>query len=319
MGRYMMARVAQTLLTLLGTGILVFISIRFIPGDVVVSYLGTEASVSEQTRQALAASFGVDQPLHVQLARWIGQIVRGDLGQSWYSGLPVRETIWLKLPVTFELSFFAMVVAVVLGVPLGIIVATRQDSLFDHAVRVVSLLGVSTPSFLTATLAVLILSKYLHWIPPMSYESLLAHPGENLQMMIAPSLVLGVLLAGPLLRMTRACVIDVLDQGYIRTARAKGLSELLVICRHALRNALIPLITVMGMQIGSLLSGTVITEEIFALPGLGRLMLRSVGQRDLPVVQGTAITIAFLFILVNMVVDLAYGFIDPRIHHRTKD
>jgi peptide/nickel transport system permease protein len=311
--RYIVTRLLSLVPTLLGVSILVFLLIRLIPGTAVEQILGLETQ--EETRRALRAFFGLDEPLHVQYAGWIGRVAQGDLGTSWRSGLPVLPSILDRFQVTAELTAGAMLVALAVGIPLGAISAMRENTALDHVVRVASLFSLSIPIFWQAAMLVLILSRWFHWAPPVGYVGPLGDPAANLRIMVLPCLVLGTAVAATIMRMTRSCLLDILRQEYIRTARAKGLRERAVIHRHALKNAMVPVVTVAGLQVGYLLGGTVVTEEVFTLPGVGRLVLTSIYQRDYPVVQGTVLFIAVLFVMTNLLVDLLYGYLDPRIRY----
>jgi peptide/nickel transport system permease protein len=277
--------------------------------------IGTEGNYSEQSMRALRAFFGLDQPLHVQYGRWLGRVLRGDLGTSWRTGLPVSEMIGSRLQVTLELTLGAMLVALAIGIPLGILSARRENTRLDHAVRVLSLFSLSIPVFWQATMLILATSLWLDWAPAVDFVSPWKSLRANLAIMALPSLALGTAVAAVFMRMTRSTLLEVMRQDYIRTARAKGLRERGVVWSHALQNSLIPLITVAGVQVGYLLGGVVVTEEVFTLPGVGRLILWAVFQRDYPVVQGTILFVSLLFMLSNLLVDLVYAYVDPRIRY----
>jgi peptide/nickel transport system permease protein len=314
--RYLLIRVLSLVPTLLGVTIAVFLLIRLIPGTIVEQMIGTEGLYSEETMRALRAFFGLDAPLHVQYGRWLGAVLRGDLGTSWRTGIPVTEMILSRLQVTVELTLGAMVVALAVGVPLGILSARRENTGLDHVVRVASLFSLSIPVFWQATMLILAASLWLNWAPPVDFVSPLRDPLGNLAIIALPSLALGTAVAAVFMRMTRSSLLEVMRQDYIRTARAKGLPEQGVVWGHALKNSLIPLITVAGVQVGYLLGGVVVTEEVFTLPGVGRLVLWAVFQRDYPLVQGTILFVSALFMLSNLVVDLVYAYVDPRIRYR---
>ncbi len=315
MRRYALIRTLSVLPTLLGVTVAVFLLIRLIPGTIVDQMIGTEGTYSEQTVRALRAFFGLDAPIHVQYGRWLSAVVRGDLGTSWRTGLPVLQMILSRLEVTVELTLGSMLVALVVGVPLGILSARRENTGLDHAVRIASLFSLSIPVFWQATMLILAASLWFRWAPPVDFVSLWVDPVANLAIMALPSLALGTAVAAVFMRMTRSSLLEVMREGYIRTARAKGVSEPGVVWGHALKNSLIPLITVAGVQLGYLLGGAVVTEEVFTLPGVGRLILWAVFQRDYPLVQGTILFISALFMVSNLVVDLAYGAVDPRIRY----
>jgi peptide/nickel transport system permease protein len=315
MRRYALVRTLSIVPTLIGVSVAVFLMMRLIPGTVVDQMIGTEGTYSEQSMRALRAFFGLDQPIHVQYARWLGQVLRGDLGTSWRTGLPVLQMITSRLQVTLELTLGAMLVALALGVPLGIVSARRENTRLDHGVRVLSLFSLSIPVFWQATMLILATSLWLDWAPAVDFVSPLTSLRANLAIIALPSLALGTAVAAVFMRMTRSTLLEVMRQDYIRTARAKGLREPAVVWGHALKNSLIPLITVAGVQVGYLLGGVVVTEEVFTLPGVGRLILWAVFQRDYPLVQGTILFVSLLFMLSNLVVDLVYAYVDPRIRY----
>jgi peptide/nickel transport system permease protein len=315
MRRYVLVRSLSIVPTLVGVSVAVFLMIRLIPGTIVEQMIGTEGTYSEQSMRALRAFFGLDQPIHVQYGRWLGRVLQGDLGSSWRTGLPVVEMIGSRLQVTLELTAGAMLVALAIGIPLGIVSARRENTRLDHAVRLLSLFSLSIPVFWQATMLILATSLWLDWAPSVDFVSPWKSLRANLAIMALPSLALGTAVAAVFMRMTRSTLLEVMRQDYIRTARAKGLRERGVVWVHALRNSLIPLITVAGVQVGYLLGGVVVTEEVFTLPGVGRLILWAVFQRDYPVVQGTILFVSLLFMLSNLVVDLIYAYVDPRIRY----
>ena len=315
MRRYVLVRSLAILPTLVGVSVAVFLMIRLIPGTIVEQMIGTEGTYSEQSMRALRAFFGLDQPIHVQYGKWLGRVLQGDLGTSWRTGLPVVEMIGSRLQVTLELTLGAMLVALAIGIPLGIVSARRENTRLDHAVRLLSLFSLSIPVFWQATMLILATSLWLDWAPAVDFVSPWKSLRANLAIMALPSLALGTAVAAVFMRMTRSTLLEVMRQDYIRTARAKGLRERGVVWIHALRNSLIPLITVAGVQVGYLLGGVVVTEEVFTLPGVGRLILWAVFQRDYPVVQGTILFVSLLFMLSNLLVDLIYAYVDPRIRY----
>ncbi len=315
MRRYVLVRTLSIVPTLLGVSIAVFLLIRLIPGTIVEQMIGTEGTYSAESMRALRAFFGLDQPIHLQYLRWIGRVVRGDLGTSWRTGLPVTQMILSRLQVTAELTGGAMLVALLVGVPLGIVSARRENTPLDHLVRVASLFSLSIPVFWQAAMLILAVSLWLDWAPAVAFVSPFESLRGNLAIVVLPSLALGTAVAAVFMRMTRATLLEVMRQDYIRTARSKGLAERAVVWGHALKNGLIPLITVAGVQVGYLLGGVVVTEEVFTLPGVGRLLLWGVFQRDYPLVQGTILFVSALFMLSNLVVDLVYAYVDPRIRY----
>jgi peptide/nickel transport system permease protein len=315
MGRYLVVRLYSMGLTLLGLTVLVFLMLRLIPGTVVEQMIGADAVVSAAMVEQLKAFFGLDQPWYVQYGRWLGGLARGDLGTSWRTGKPVVALIVERLPVTIELTLMAVSFALVLGIAAGIVSAVRRDRAVDNVTRVGTLLGLSVPVFWQGTMLILFLSIYLRWMPPVVWVDFLKDPVKNLTIMLLPAVCLGTASAANIARTTRACMLDVLGSEYIRTAAAKGLVPRLVVLKHALKNALIPIVTVVGLQIGILLGGSVVVEEVFTLPGVGRLVLWSIYQRDYPLTQSTILFVAVMFMTVNLAVDLLYAYLDPRIRY----
>jgi peptide/nickel transport system permease protein len=313
--RYLVVRLYSMALTLLGLTVLVFLMLRLIPGTVVEQMIGADAIASPAMVAELKRFFGLDQPWYLQYGRWLGRLVQGDFGTSWRTGKPVVALILERLPVTLELTMFAMGFALALGGVAGIISAVRRDQAVDNVTRVGTLLGLSVPVFWQGTMLILFFSLYLRWMPPVVWVDFWTAPLRNLTIMVLPALCLGTASAANIARTTRACMLDVLNSEYIRTAAAKGLASRIVVLKHALRNALIPVVTVVGLQIGILLGGTVVVEEVFTLPGIGRLVLWSIYQRDYPLTQSTILFIAVLFMTINLAVDLLYSYLDPRIRY----
>ena len=302
-------------LTLAGLSLLVFLMLRLVPGTVVEQMIGADAIASPAMVAELKRFFGLDQPWWLQYSRWIGALAQGDLGTSWRTGKPVITLILERLPVTIELTLLSVGFALLLGIPAGIISAARRDQVVDNVARVGALLGLSVPVFWQGTMLILFFSIYLRWMPPLMWVDFFTDPRRNLTIMLLPALCLGTASAANIARTTRAGMLDVLRSEYIRTAAAKGLSRRLVILKHALKNALIPIVTVAGLQVGILLGGTVVVEEVFTLPGIGRLVLWSIYQRDYPLTQSTILFIAVMFMAINLAVDLLYGYLDPRIRY----
>jgi peptide/nickel transport system permease protein len=312
---YVLVRTLSIVPALLGVSVGVFLLVRLIPGTVVDQMVGTEGAYSEESMRALRAFFGLDQPIYLQYARWLGALLQGDLGVSWRTGLPVLQMIMSRMLVTIELTAGAMLVAIIVGVPLGVLSARRENTALDHVARVASLFSLSIPVFWQATMLILVVSLWLNWAPAVDFVSPWTDLLRNLAIIALPSLALGTAVAAVFMRMTRSSLLEVMQQDYIRTARAKGLPEAGVLWRHALKNSLIPLITVAGVQVGYLLGGAVVTEEVFTLPGVGRLLLWAVFQRDYPLVQGTILVISALFLVSNLIVDLVYAYLDPRVRY----
>ena len=315
MGRYVVVRLYSMAVTLVGLSVLVFFMLRLVPGTVVEQMIGADAIASPAMVAELKRFFGLDQPWWQQYGRWVAALTHGDLGTSWRTGKPVVALILERLPVTIELTALAVGFAMLLGVPAGILSATRRDRAIDNVTRVGTLLGLSVPVFWQGTMLILFFSIYMRWMPPVMWVDFFADPGRNLTIMALPALCLGTASAANIARTTRACMLDVLRSEYIRTAAAKGLADRLVVLKHALKNALIPIVTVAGLQIGILLGGTVVVEEVFTLPGIGRLVLWSIYQRDYPLTQSTILFVAVMFMAVNLAVDVLYGYLDPRIRY----
>jgi peptide/nickel transport system permease protein len=314
-GRYVVVRLYSMALTLLGLSVLVFLMLRLVPGTVVEQMIGADAIVSPAMVAELRRFFGLDQPWWLQYGRWIAGLAQGDLGTSWRTGKPVLALILERLPVTIELTTLAVGFALLIGLPAGIVSATRRDQAIDNVTRVGTLLGLSVPVFWQGTMLILFFSIYLRWMPPVVWVDFFTDARRNLTIMLLPALCLGTASAANIARTTRSCMLDVLRSEYVRTAAAKGLTHRLVILKHALTNALIPIVTVAGLQMGILLGGTVVVEEVFTLPGIGRLVLWSIYQRDYPLTQSTILFIAVMFMTINLVVDVLYGYLDPRIRY----
>ena len=299
--------------TLLGMSILVFGAMRLIPGDFVDVLIGVGPDVSDERRAEIARSYGLDAPVPVQYLRWLGNVMTGDLGTSLRSGNPVSEEILQRLPVTLELALLATIASLVLAIPGGILSALTRGRWPDLVLRLVALIGLSIPNFLIATMLVLFVSTQWSFLPTTGYVPVSDGLGANLKSLILPTISLAALLAASIMRMTRSSMLEELGKDYLVVARAKGLRNRSVVLGHALRNSLIPVITVVGIQTGYMLGGTVIVEQVFAIPGIGRLALDAVNQRDYPLVQGTVLFIAAAFVLMNLVTDVIYSLVDPRI------
>ena len=314
MQRYILRRLALTLPALFGVTLIVSAMVRFLPGDAVAMMLqdyGTYAKDADELRERL----GLNQPFYIQYFTWLGGIVQGDLGVSLRDNTPVTTELAKRLPVTFELGILGLIISLFISVPLGVYSAVRQDALSDYIARSAAIAMLAVPGFWLATLAITLPSIWFQWTPPLRYTQFTDNPKTNLTQMMLPAIILGIGLSGTLMRLTRAQMLEVLRQDFIRTSRAKGLSERLVVFRHALRNALIPVVTLLGLQMSVLISGTVVLESIFVLPGMGRYLLESLNNRDYPVVQGVVLLFATLIILCNLIVDLLYAWLDPRIRY----
>lgn len=292
----------------------VFLLLKFAPGDPAGVMLGPDAS--EEQRMDLRRRLGLEDPLPVQYVRWLSAAARGDLGRSLFLDQPVGKALRDRAEPTIMLGLLAFVVAIVIGLPAGMLAAYRRGRWLDLGTMGVSMVGMATPSFVLGLLLMFFFAVKLRWLPVSGYRPLAEGIGPTLRSLILPSVTLGVAQAAFLSRMTRSMMLEVLNQDYIRTARAKGLHERAVIMRHALKNALLPVVTVVGLQIGALLSGAVVTETVFAWPGIGRLAVSAIAGRDFPVIQGCLLVIATIFVLVNLCVDLLYAVVDPRIHYQ---
>lgn len=314
MAAYLLRRLLLTIPTLLLAFTAVFVLLRLIPGDA-VTLLFDNSQYSRESYEEFRRQLGISEPLPVQYGKFLRQAVTGDLGRSIWSGRPVvDELVRERLPLTLELSLAAATFGVVIGVSAGILAALRQDSSLDLAVRSIAVAGLAVPGFWLATLVLVLPSIWWGWTLPLGYKSLRQDPSTHLQQIVVPALIMSVGLAAALMRMTRAMMLEVLRQDYVRTARAKGLHGTPVVLRHCLRNAMIPLVSVLGVQLAVLISGTVIFESIFSLPGVGSYLFQGVSRRDYPVVQGVAIFLTTGVVLINLLVDLTYPLLDPRVH-----
>lgn len=315
MAKYVLRRLILLGPTLLGISVLVFGLMRFLPGDVVQVMIGTEAQLAPEQRQTLYRLFGLDAPLHVQYLRWLGDLVRGDLGVSLRTAEPVSRVIAQRLPITLELALLAACLSWLIAVPLGALAAVRRNGVLDFLAHLLGLVGLSVPNFWLATMLLLVTSLYLRWQPAGEWASPFQSPLANLQHMVLPVLSLSAALIAVVMRMTRSSMLEVLGQEYIRAARSKGLGEARVLARHAFKNAAIPVVTVMGVQVGYLLGGAVVIEVIYGLPGIGWMILNGIYQRDYPLVQGGVLFVAVAFVLLNLLVDVLYACLDPRIRY----
>jgi peptide/nickel transport system permease protein len=314
MAYYLVNRLVQFVLVLFFLSVIVFTIVRLIPGDPAAVMLGTEATpqVLAQIRQEM----GLDQPIPVQYLKWLENVLAGNFGTSWVSKKPALTLILGALPVTLQLVAGSFLVALVIAFPAGIFSAIRPRSWIDQGSTTFALLGISLPSFWLGIMLVLLFSLELRWLPPSGYLSVTADPLGALRTSLLPAVTLGVALAAPLTRFLRSGMLDVLGLDYVRTARAKGLTEKRVVGRHALKNALLSVVTILGLQLGTLLGGSIVIEQVFGWPGIGRLSLAAIQQRDYGVVQGIVLFVAAIFVLINFAVDLLYLYLDPRIRYR---
>ncbi|MBI4595204.1 MAG: ABC transporter permease [Candidatus Tectomicrobia bacterium] len=318
---YIIRRLLLALLTLVLVSLIVFVSIRFIPGDLIDQMVKEHvfASVIEKdkTVEAIKHKLGLDVPIYVQYIRWIGGIIlHGNLGVSLWKGTPVMDEILSRLPVSLELTFLAIVIAILEAIPLGVYSAARQDTVGDYIARSIAISFIAIPMFWLGVLVTVLPSVWWGWTPPLLYVPFFESPMKNLAQLIIPALILGLVLSGISMRMTRTMMLEVLRQDYIRTAWSKGLREWVVIGRHALKNALIPVITIIGVQVPYLFAGAVVIEQIFNLPGIGRLTLESISNRDYTIISGVNLLVASIVLVVNLAVDLIYAYLDPRVHYK---
>jgi len=318
MSGYVIRRLLALAVTLVFASLIVFVTIRLIPGNVVDLMLSqNDVSATAKSRDELIAALGFDKPMWRQYLIWISAMVlHGDLGMSLWQQTPVTDLLMDRLPVTFQLGFMALVVALLIAIPVGIYSAIRQDTAGDYVSRSFSILLLAVPSFWLATMVVVFPSIWWGWSPRVSYVSLMSDPVENLKQMLLPAVILGTGLSAITMRMTRTMMLEVLRQDYIRTAWAKGLSEWVIVVRHALRNALIPVVTLIGLQAPLLIGGAVIMEQIFVIPGMGLLLLDAVQQRDYPIITGVFFVVGVAVMLINLTVDLSYGLLDPKVRYR---
>lgn len=313
--RYVVRRCLISFVMVLGVGTIVFFLIHLVPGDVVNVILGG-GQASQEQYQKIRQNLGLDRPLYVQYGTWLSQIVQGDLGTSLITDRKVGPDILRQVPRTLELVLGSLVIALIIGIPGGIIAAVKCNSKYDFSVSTFSALGLSLPNFVVGTMLVLVFGLHLQWFPLGGYVSFDEDPWQHLRLLFFPSFALGFALGATILRMTRSSMLDVLQQDYIRTARAKGLREILVNGHHALRNALIPVVTLTGIEIGTLLGGTVVVEYVFSWPGLSTLLIQGVWRRDYPMVQAVVLLISGGFIFINLIVDITNGYLNPRIRYQ---
>jgi peptide/nickel transport system permease protein len=315
---YLIKRVLALIPTILFATLIVFFVIRLIPGDIIDQMISQhDISDREVSRESVAKALGLDVPIHVQYARWMKNLfLHGDLGNSLWKDTKVSEEVMARLPITFELSLISIIIALLLAIPIGIYSAIRQDTAGDYAGRTVSILGIAVPNFWLGTMFIVYPAVWWGWPPQLELIRFSEDPIGNLKLFILPSIALGFALSGVTMRMMRAMMLEVLRQDYIRTAWAKGLREKVVIMRHALKNALIPVVTIIGLQIPILVGGAVIIEQIFVLPGMGQLMLDAINQRDYPIVTGLMLIIGLVILVSNLLVDISYGYLDPKIRFK---
>ncbi len=303
--------------TLLGVAVIIFLLVRVVPGDIVeMRYAGQGAFVTKDLLEKERARLGLDKPLWRQFLEWMWGILRFDFGSSMWTGAPITHEIAIRFQLSLQLALMATTVAVLLAIPLGTLAALRQDTWVDYTVRVFSIAGLATPSFWLGILMILTFLLFFGWLPPMVFTPLWKNPWENLSQLIWPALAVGYRYSAVSTRMTRSAMLEVLREDYIRTARAKGIVEKLILTRHALKNAMLPVFTVIGLEFAFLLGGLVVTEQVFNLNGLGLLFVESVSHRDYTLVQALVLLVAFVYVFVNFFVDLLYAWVDPRIRYQ---
>ena len=315
--KYIVKRLLLMIPTLLGVAILIFFLMRIVPGDIVeLRFMGDSAFASKDNLDKERARLGLDRPLWQQFLTWMTGIARLDFGTSMWTGAPIIEEIKLRAALSFQLAVMATLVAVVLAIPLGVLAALKQDTWVDYAVRIFSIAGLATPSFWLGIMFILLLLIVFRWLPPMVYTPFWVNPWQNMLQLIWPALAVGYRYSAVATRMTRSAMLEVLREDYIRTARAKGLWQKLILSRHALKNAMLPVLTVVALEFAFLMGGLVVTEQVFNLNGLGMLFVESVARRDYTLTQALVMLVAFVFIFVNFAVDLMYAWLDPRIRFR---
>ena len=312
MTQYVIRRMLLAIPTIFLVIFMTFLIVRLVPGDIVELILAERPYASPEARQEIEDDLGLDKPIPVQFVIYLGDVLRGDLGQSYWTARPVSEEIGNRMPVTAELGLYAILIGLMVSLPVGIISAVRQDRVSDYVARSFAILAISVPYFFTATLLI-VFPPMWGWAPPLLFKGWTDGPVSHLYYFFFPALLLGLSLSGGVMRLTRTMMLEVLRQDYIRTAWAKGLRERSVITRHALKNAFIPVITVVGLQVGVALSGTIIIENIFNMPGMGRFLVGAISQRDYPAIQGVVLVLATAVVLVNLLVDLTYAYLDPRV------
>ena len=316
MQSYILRRLLALVPTLFFASLIVFVTVRLIPGSVIDMMMSQNDIAVGKDRALVEAALGLDQPMHLQYFRWVGAALQGDLGRSLWQSTPVTEHLLARLPVTFELGLLAFLVGLSVALPIGVYSAIRQDTAGDYLTRSFSILMLAIPSFWLGTLVMVFPAIWWGWSPEIRYVPFTQDPLGNLSQMIIPAVILGTSLSAVTMRLTRTMMLEVLRQDYIRTAWAKGLNERLVVTRHALRNALIPVVTLIGLQAPLLIGGAVIMEQIFVIPGMGLLLLEAVSQRDYPIITGVFLIVGICVMLINLLVDLSYGFLDPKVRYR---
>jgi peptide/nickel transport system permease protein len=315
---YIIRRFLALIPTLIFASFIVFLTVRLIPGNIIDLMLSqNDVSAAKQSREQLEAVLGLDTPIYIQYFKWMGALLfKGSLGNSLWTNTPVMEEILYRLPITFELGFLALIVALIVGIPIGVYAALKQDTIGDYVLRTLSILALAIPAFWTGTLVMVFPSIWWGWSPSVRYITFAQDPMGHLALMIIPALILGKAFSAVIMRLTRTLMLEVLRQDYIRTAKAKGLATGTIVMRHALRNALIPVVTLIGLQAPVLFGGAVILEQIFVIPGMGLLLLEAVNSRDYPTITGVFLIIGVAVVFINLLVDLSYGWLDPKVRSR---
>jgi peptide/nickel transport system permease protein len=311
--QYILRRALLLIPVLFGVSLAIFAMVRMLPGDASTLAIGADQRITAEQRQAIRKSYGLDESQPVQYVKWMKHIVQGDLGKSLRTKRPLTTELKLRLPVTVELTLLAGILGLIPALAVGLLAALKRNSIADYTATVVTLLGISAPNFFIAILLMLLFSYKLKWLPPVGYVKFTEDPLLNLKSMLLPAVSLALPFAAVIMRNTRSAVLEVLGQEHVRVARAKGLSQRSVVVRHVIPNASLPIITIAGIQIAGLLGGTIIIEQIFGLPGLGRYIYDAIANRDYPVVQGVTLVIATIFVIVSMCVDILYAVVDPRL------
>jgi peptide/nickel transport system permease protein len=315
MHKYVIRRLLLSVPVLLLSSLIVFGLMRVMPGDALTALMGESGNVSAKDLEKLRKDLGLDRPYYEQYALWVWQMVSFNPGDSIFTNEPIPVALKKAIPVTLELATLSIILGLTIAIPVGVLSATRQDSASDYVGRVVAVSGLSMPEFWLGTLVITFAAIWFHWIPPIGYVNLWDSPWKNLQQFLVPAAILGFRLSAATMRMTRSTVLEVLREDYVRTAWAKGLAGKIVVYKHALKNALIPVVTIVGGQLGTLLAGTVVVETIFALPGMGRLTVEAILYRDYPIVQTNVMLVAATLVTLNLIVDLTYAWLDPRIRY----
>jgi peptide/nickel transport system permease protein len=314
--RYVLQRILLMIPTLLGVAVLVFFLLRIMPGDVVQMMYSEVANIPKQVIEMERARLGLDQPLHIQFFKWIAGTLQGDFGISMWTGKPVAQEIAVRLELSLQVAIMATILAILIALPLGTLSALFKDTWIDHVIRVISIAGLAIPSFWLGMLIILSLLTFFAWHPPLMFTPFFENPKANLSQLIWPAIAVGYRYSAVATRMTRSSILEVLQEDYIRTARAKGVFERLVIARHAMRNAMLPVVTVIGLEFAFLIGGLVVTEQVFNLNGIGKLFVQAIARGDHTMIQALVLLVATCFIVVNFAIDLLYAALDPRIRYR---